>query len=258
MHCLPPKFAWPGLVVLAICLGTSLLSCADSTGSAGVPEPKSVAHWDFNDCDGGSLVDKSGNGLNGGIVGAKCAEGIQGNSLRFNGITDFVHMGTSTRLDLDSNMSLSVWISPSDMAATDYWYEIAAKRNKQNSTFGLNLKVGGSAAPYAQWYFGDGSSFLSVSDTIPLADETWTHIVVTREIKDGGSLMTFFANGVLVKTGRIAALPKPFPNSPFTIGCNSDGIAKPSFFKGRIDELSVYDFALNPAEVAGLYKSIRP
>jgi hypothetical protein len=260
--------AWRGPLIWVPILGFSVFSCLDNS----VPEPvtgpeepvvpgtklKALAHWDFNDCATGTLKDNSGNALNGKIHGALCADGVKGGALRFNGSTDFVDMGMDSRLDLDSNMTLSAWISPSDMAATDYWYEIAAKRKLHNTAYGFAIKVGGRTPPYLQWYFGDGSSFFIATATVPLADETWTHITVTREIEAGRSYMSFFANGKLVKTMAVFGIPDKFPQSPFTIGRNSDPIANPSSFKGRIDEVSVYATALDSAAIAGLYKSFKP
>jgi hypothetical protein len=242
-------------------LGFSILSCLDNTTPGPVvPDSKlkPVAHWDFNDCATGTLRDNSGNSLDGKIHGAACADGVKGGALRFNGITDYVDMGNDARLDLDSDMTLSAWISPSDMAATDYWYEIAAKRTLHNVAYGFNIKVGGPTAPYLQWYFGDGASFLIASATVPLSDETWTHIALTREIKAGRSYMSFFANGKPVKTAVIFGVPEKFPLSPFTIGRNSDPISNPASFKGRIDEVSVYGSALDSAAIAGLYQSFNP
>lgn len=266
-----PGYAWiaarRGPSIWVPILGLFLASCLDNTVPEPIPDPngpvipdpklKAVAHWDFNDCATGILKDNSGNALKGTIHGAVCAEGVKGGALRFNGSTDYVDVGKDARLDLDSNMSLSVWFSPTDLAGSDYWYEIAAKRTLHNTAFGLALK-GGRAGPSLQWYFGDGVSFLIATASVPLAAETWTHIVVTREIEAGRTYMTFFANGKQVKTAAVFGTPDKFPQSPFTIGRNSDPTANQTAFKGRIDELSLYGKALDSAEIAGLYKSYKP
>lgn len=267
-----PGFTWMtarrGRWIWAPILGISVFSCLDNT----VPEPiigpdapvipgtklKALAHWDFNDCATGTLKDISGNTLNGKIHGALCANGVKGSSLRFNGSTDYVDMGLDTRLDLDSDMTLSAWISPSDIAGTESWYEIAAKRKLHDASYGLTLKVGGRATPFVQWYFGDGVSYLSATAPLTLADDAWTHIAVTREIEGKRSYMSFYVDGKPVKTAVVFGVPGKFPKSPFTLGRNSDPGANQSSFKGRIDEVSVYGTALDSAAIAGLYKSFQP
>jgi concanavalin A-like lectin/glucanase superfamily protein len=260
--------AWRGPLIWAPLLGLMVFSCLDNT----VPEPitgpeepvipgsklKALAHWDFNDCAAGILKDISGNAINGKIHGALCAEGVKGAALRFNGASDYVEVGADSRLDLDSNMTLSAWISPSDIAGTEYWYEIAAKRAQHNTSFGLTVKVGGRTAPLVQWYFGDGASFLSATASLVLAENAWTHIAVTREIEGKRSYMSFFVDGKPVKIAVVFGVPGKFPKTPFTIGRNSDPIANQSSFKGRIDEVSVFSKALDSAAIAGLYKSIKP
>lgn len=260
--------AWRGPLIWVPILGLGLFSCLDNSVPEPIPDPngpvvpdpklKTVAHWDFNDCATGILKDNSGNALKGTIHGAVCAEGVKGGALRFNGSTDYVDVGKDARLDLDSNMTLSVWISPSSLGASENWYEIAAKRTLHNTAFGLAVKAGGRTAHSLQWYFGDGVSFLVATATVTLAEETWTHIAVTREIEAGKSYMSFFANGKLVKTVPVFGVPEKSPLSPFTIGRNSDPTANPASFRGRIDEMSVYKKALDSAAIAGLYKAAKP
>lgn len=234
-------------------------ACFDNgSGGAADKSPKATAHWDFEDCASETVRDKSGNGLDGLVHGAVCAEGIKGKALRFNGTSDYVHVGKDSLLDLDSNMTLSVWFRPADMQGTDFWYEVVSKRITQRSAYGFNIKVGGGAAPYMQWYFGDGSSFHSMRSDSPLTDDVWTHVALTRTIHGGTSKMKVFVNGNAVDSATIGVLPEKFPDSPFTIGRNGDPLPNPASFKGSIDEVSVYDFALDPLQVSGLYRTIKP
>jgi hypothetical protein len=234
-------------------------SCFDnSSGGAADKSPRATAHWDFDDCASENIRDKSGNGLDGLVHGAVCAEGIKGKALRFNGTSDYVHVGKDSLLDLDSNMTLSAWIRPADMQATDFWYEVVSKRITQSSAYGFNIKVGGGAAPYLQWYFGDGRSFHVMGSNSALTDDVWTHVALTRTIHGSATKMKVFVNGNLVDTATIGVLPEKFPGSPFTIVRNGDPLPNPASFKGSIDEVSVYDRALDPLQVSGLYRTIKP
>ncbi len=74
-----------------------------------------VAAYSFDAGSGTSLADDSGNGNVGTISGAVwTARGRYGSGLSFDGADDLVRVSASPSLDLDSGLTLSAWVRPSD------------------------------------------------------------------------------------------------------------------------------------------------
>jgi hypothetical protein len=136
-------------------------------------------------------------------------------------------------------MTLEAWVFPT--AAPTTWSTVLMK--EQAGTFTYTLYAGSpSGRPYG--YFNGGATQTTehgVEGPASLPLNTWTHLATTYD----GSRLRLYVNGVEVAsaafTGSIAT-----SGGAFRIGGNS---IWGEFFEGFIDEIRIYDRALEPAEI---------
>ncbi|MDD8017219.1 MAG: glycerophosphodiester phosphodiesterase family protein [Bacteroidota bacterium] len=195
-----------------------------------------------------TLIYDATSNANNGIIknGPVISEGLLGNALSFDGVNDYVQFNTSPSFDVSSAVSVSVWAKlaylPSELplaygalfdSETDNYVLYEDKGNNQ-----LRFKVStsnGAARP-----------------AIPAADVKtgeWIHIV---GVYDGTNAMIYL-NGVLkgtlpltgtVNAGQVAMLGKSSNSSP-------------TYFKGSMDNIQVFNTALSQAEITDMYTSIK-
>jgi hypothetical protein len=190
---------------------------------------------DTHDISGG--LSAVANNFDGGTF----APAIVGQGFSFPSRTaGFLQVAPSSRLDFDNVMSIMLWIKPT-----------AASQGvilSHPAQYSLQRLADGSI----QWTFqqNDGGS---ISATIPnaLPQDVWTHLAVTYE----GGLVNTYVNGQLVHSdSRPAALQTPNASSGLTIG-GQDQQGAPLPFVGSIDELQLFDRALEPWLVDYIYFS---
>jgi hypothetical protein len=144
----------------------------------------------------------------------------------------YVEVPSSPQLDLQKEFTLSAWIKLKtfDVPLID------------RSAFSLNVKMVWKRG-YLQLCI-PGKCYLG---THPIVLDSWYHIVAVFRYDEGaGGHVKFFVNGVEDATEET---PDTFPqqsdyanNPPLFIGANS---AKTSFFYGQIDDISVWNIALD-------------
>lgn len=197
-----------------------------------------------------TLADNSGTGNNGGVKnGLALSEGLVGNGLKFDGVDDYVQFNASPSFDINGNaVSVSVWVKldylPADMP---YGFgpifdsdgdEYNLYEDKANNE--LRFKV--TTANYTAERPGIAGSALKTGE--------WMHIVGVYN----GAQVQIYLNGYLkdshnltgnVKTGQVPMLGKSVVN----------GV--PTFFKGGMDNVQVFNRALSSAEIEDMYKSFR-
>ncbi len=103
----------------------------------------------------------------------------------------------------------------------------------------------------------DNSSNQGASVEAPIATGQWVHVAATLD--DGTGAMTLYENGAVVAqtttTVRPFATLDPTQEPGVGIG-NSNALDNYDVpFNGLIDELTVYNRALTPGEVLGIYKA---
>jgi len=207
--------------------------------------------------------------LGNGAMSPSWVQGVKGGS------AVYLNMGAHLEVPytdsfLPENLSISVWVKPDELYEHNYIVS-------QNYWMGYKLQTQGSGKPFFTYSKTDGliTDADNELDNSVRAGE-WNHIVIslnslTKQLK-------FFNNGQLTRTwteydkgiGPLTRnLVSPDPQ-PFIIGCMAtDAEIAASFmgwitaenygyFKGVIDELRIYNIAVNEAQVLQLYNSEKP
>jgi hypothetical protein len=218
---------------------------ADMETPIQTPKQGPIAAWSFDEIgEGGTVEDLTGDGHTGTIEGAIPARGKYGEALQFDGENDVVKVPDSPEFALAEGFTLESWVRPE--SASNEWAPILAKA------------VGGGAAAHelAYWLYeaghepnvpfgGTESAPGEKNEALgedPLPVNAWSHVALTYD----GSQVALYVNGELVDCS-----PAPSPAPRVIAGELQIGAATESgdYFKGRIDEVRIYNRALNAAEV---------
>jgi hypothetical protein len=194
-----------------------------------------LASYSFNEGTGIILSDSSGNSNTGTLTnGPAWTAGKYSNALSFDGANDYVALGTS--FDIAAKpFTISAWINP-----TDYndWRTIFAKRDswsQNDMRFNWTLET------------GDGNVMLQTPTTnlsfsyVPTRG-VWTYLTVVVNANS----TDLYVNGVLQQSRGSFTLGTDAA-SAVKIGSSQNGTE--DNFKGKIDDLRIYNRALNQSEI---------
>jgi hypothetical protein len=208
-----------------------------------------VGCWNFEEGSGVTAIDSSGNGNNGLIVNATYStdtpsQSLSTFSLNFNNTEagyaySYVTIPDSPSLRPNSSLTLAAWVKAGTFQA-----RMRHIISKQLDSWGGDS--------FVLWYMGDGNIWFDVGGVghiitaEPTANE-WHHIGATYD----GSFMRLYVDGVekvnSTKSGSI-----PYDDSPVLIGADdndADNIPDEGW-NGTIDEVLIYNRALNQTEIA--------
>lgn len=206
--------------------------------ATGAVLPGLVAAYGFEAGSGTSAADSSGQNNAGTLSGATwTTAGKFGNALSFDG-NDMVNIPDAASLDLTNGMTLSAWVYPT---AQSPWGTVILKEATNNLAYALYAR---ESAATAAGYVRIGSSDRRAGSASALALNTWTHIASTYD----GANLRFYVNGV--QTGTLAVTGNMSATTlPLRIGGNT---IWGEYFTGRIDEVRVFNRALNATELQSM------
>ncbi|MDD5675794.1 MAG: LamG domain-containing protein, partial [Chitinivibrionales bacterium] len=221
-----------------------------------------VAAWSFDSAGQAAFGDISGN--NHSITNAGTAvgfvPGVKNNALECPINSSYKLEILNSRVDFNMpNFSIEAWIYSSINTVNP-----GSFYNYKTVLGYLTLNAGISEG-YAFQIIDDGRFELCLSQTVGagwvgcisdsiIKPNTWYHVAGTYD----GSDMRLYINGVLVKQTHDAN-GYIMPHSNAFIGSQvlTDGTVRDRFY-GKIDELTVYNYALDAAAIAQHYAAITP
>jgi len=200
-----------------------------------IPGTNTTAIWHFNEGAGNATNDTSGNGNNGILNGTNWTNGAMGQGLEFDGDDDYLEVLDNPALDITNKISIEAWIMPEVSneinPAIVYHYD--------GNGWYLLLREGNTSSPKPAF---SGLNINEAKSSVGLTIGKWNYIAITYDRQK----VRIFINGILTNdTIETDALTKS--TSSLTIGSTSH--ANNAFFKGKIDEVAIYDRALTPSEI---------
>ena len=207
-----------------------------------------VLYLPLEEGSGNKVVDYSGKGNNGTISGARWTMGKYGNGLEFDGIDDCVEVPDSPSLNITNEITIAVWVNVNNFTKFE---------NILNNGLYRFLHRGE--------YAGDRIYFLYriVEDDNP-GDSSWSHWAGVRtltELEEGkwyhivgiksGNTMSIYLNGI--KERELDCL------TGYTVDTSYISNLKIGTdpFNGTIDEVMIFNKALNDTEIKWLYEHTR-
>ncbi len=216
----------------------------DSLNNIGV-----TAEYRFDECSwngtSSEVKDSSGNDLHGTAKGnANTVEnGKIGRAAYFDGDKDYIEIGNNENLQLDRDASWSLWINPEDIAKGRQGLLF----KHYNNEFELIMEPNG----YISFYHGDGAwEEMTEPRNAKVIQGQWNHVVITRN--NSTKTLSWYINGQKIGTYTYTKEPLVSDNV-LTIGVRNS--YKTYGFKGKIDEVKLFDTALNDDAVIKIYEN---
>lgn len=184
-----------------------------------------VGYWPMDEGAGNKVIDASGQGNTGTITGATWTNGKHGKALSFNGVNDVVAL---SGIALTNTHTVSMWINPT---LGDTYGAVFS----QDNLIGIYYK---SDTGKISFYYGNTNHLFNTA----LNQNAWNHIIISS---NSGSV-TFYLNGV----------PDGVESSATGYTANTIGDDSSSeTFKGKLDDIRIYNRALTATEISKLYSS---
>lgn len=171
------------------------------------------------------------------------AFGIGGRS--FNGTSDYVDMGDSYASFIDGDTkTLAAWVS----AGSGSMDARAVAINTTNSRLGLSISA---ESTWIAEYRRTGDSAAKLNSGSSLSPGTWTHVAVVVN----GTTIQIYINGSLAGSASDVELSPAISGSSKngTIGAWNNNGTRTSFFAGSVNDVRLYNRALDSGEVSTLY-----
>lgn len=206
-----------------------------------------VAYYPFN----GNAGDSSGMGNHGAVSNATVTtgrKGIANSAYYFNGTNAAITVAANSTIQPASALTIAAWISPEAKASG--WSPVLTKRYSSNdpwnsytlithTSFNKKWSLGmssGATGSLGYWMSRDTMSF-----------NNWFFLVATYN----GSSVKIYYNGVLDTTLSTSIATIGYSSLPLYIGYT--GGVNTEYYKGKIDEISIYNRALSANEVMQLF-----
>ena len=192
----------------------------------------------------GNANDISGNGYNGTTFGVPTLTtdrfGNANSAYEFDGIDDLIN--TSSTFDYPDR-SLSLWVNPYDMNGSGTTAHVAITQDDDALNNGV-LRVDFANNEMKLWAGGLTGTYTDNS----ISTNSWIHLVLIRE----NAISKYYVNNVLVFTSIANGTGSTFnPVPDFIIGSGRSTIDQ--FFEGKIDDIKIYNRAINECEIDSLF-----
>ncbi len=203
-----------------------------------------AAHWRFDEGEGETLHDSSGNNNHGTIKGAKWVKNGDGYALELDGEDDCVDCGAGPSLDIRDKLSITTWVYPREREAEGDAGIVGKDYRSYVITYPYPYRADNRVRTYL---FGGGANTYAT-----LAPGQWHHVASTYD----GNMLRLYIDGALasVKGVKLAEVKS---GGHFWMG-RSDGEViwtKDAHFAGKISEVRVYRGALTSEEIAQLART---
>ncbi len=212
--------------------------------------PHAVCYWSFDELSGADVFDSSGHGNHGtAMSGATRVSGRVGGALSFDGVDDYVSIGSDLSQWLGGTATLCAWVSTTASGDNTKWHAPGLTGVEQadgaDDVFWGWLDASGRICVGA----GDGASATS---TAAINDGSWHHVGFTRDSLTGG--VSVYVDGVLHNSSLSEAGDKR--TSFCSLGRIEDTGGTSEYYHGLLDEVRIYDTVLSAAEIASLATGI--
>ena len=204
-----------------------------------------IAHWTFDECNGTTAADVTGNGNTGTLQNGVnwTIEGRFGCAIDLDGTDDFVFVADAPPLDITQNITISAWIYPRSYGTGGPWYggQILTKWGADQRSYAFHLDDSGRVyfrvSPDGQEHGIPGPGTVVSNTQVPL--NQWTHISGVYD----GSFVKVYVNGRL---DNVASYIQGIfsGTNPLAIGSLVNG--NQAWFNGKIDEVEVRSDAQGP------------
>ncbi len=212
-----------------------------------------VGYWSFDEGEGGTAYDYSGNGHDGTIYGTAWTGGVSGSALYYDGLNAYVVVPDSASIEITPDISISLWVTVGSFVSEEHPCLVTRyNAGDQDRVWRMWIHGGtGQVGFYADDNGDDCTPSYTIYSNASLSTDTWYHITATKS----GTSGSIFIDGALdAQENDCPATIDVTEDEPIRMGRRNDG-ATIHYFDGIIDEVRIYDRALSHDEILDLYWS---
>ena len=228
------------MMMLIVLIG---LLCSAGVCVADVLEDALVGAWLFDENQGDTAKDASGNGHNGDIVGAKWVQGKIGTALEFDGKGNIVEIPHDKAFDLTA-YTASAWIKTQP---TGKWQTVLGKEPVAGNPRNYGVYIAGDTKLLGVNYTTGGAWKTAFSKTVA-ADGKWHHVAATFD----GKVLRAYMDGVMEGETK-TEIPPDHNTEPVRIG--RWGAPRGDYIV--IDEVAIFSEALTEDEIQNITMNLR-
>jgi hypothetical protein len=219
-----------------------------------VPAAGPVGWWEFEDGAGPTVSDSAGD--NDGMIAGDVnwvAGQVGSYALAFDGAGDhLVTFGNNDSLDVDNSLTISAWVNMDNLAS--YYFVV----NKQPSgtaggnypgNYGLRIRLGDGYVQLTH-QTSTGVAYSIYTSSSGIAAGAWHHIAAT--LAEGGTV-NFYIGGSPAGSSPQSGVFGILNDEPVRMGTRKDGY---SYFDGTMDDVRIYDYELDAADVMRVYQGL--
>ena len=221
-----------------------------------VPTNGLVGYWPFN----GNANDESGNGNNGTNNGATLTTDRNGNvnsAYSFDGLSNFIEIPSSSSLQVNSAYTISSWVF---MDYQNYHFidqhSIISKINDGDWYGGYELRINGLSNINNVGAFATTGNIGGVNidiGTPNVVTGQWYFVTVTYD----SSVLKIYLNNIEVGNTLISG-DLQTSNNKLRFGRRGEGNSYNCWYKGKMDDIGIWNRALTQQEITNLYTSTVP
>jgi hypothetical protein len=214
--------------------------------------PSLIGEWNFEEGKGDTASDTSGNGNTGTLVnGPMWTTGKKDNALSFNGVNNYVGIGSLGISDESKPFTLEAWVKVNDYSN---YPQIIANGDGSVSNinnFHINLS-----------FYNDGRILLETGKaqvwdtgkftTSSFSTGVWYYVVATYDGSKTLSGEKIYVNGVEQSTTNYGADSGAW-SIPYDVWKIGSATPPAAFFNGTIGDVRIYNYARTPAQIVSDY-----
>jgi len=221
-----------------------------------------VGEWKFDDHTGTYANDTSGNNNNGSLGGGTAgymptwqssSSCHSGSCLKFDGTDDYIDMGNGASLSPTANgITVEAWVYRTATLTGGYRWDIVAKSGWCGGSYSMGID---SPTNNVEDYVTVNGSCVGMDGSLFPMNQ-WVHEVMTA--KAGGKLIAYI-NGIdVAETSLAAGTLNDNSNSLKINGYSFGQDVNPANLQGMIDNVTIYNYARTPAQIAWDYNRGKP
>jgi hypothetical protein len=227
------------------------------------PQNGLVGWWTFDGkhMSGNRAFDASGQGNYGTLTGSNGLPvrtiGKIGQGLSFDGVDDYVELGTPSIIRITGSITLSAWIKASTLTGTDRRIITKGSPGGQGFSYGIDITNDNGSYQALMVLTSSGADYFGRYSATTISTGQWYHVVGVYNAAN--QTVDLYLNGALdngIKLGTIQSSINDSSGDPFRIGTDSQGIMS-DYWNGLIDDVRVYNRDLTRDEIKRLYNSGR-
>jgi hypothetical protein len=187
-----------------------------------------------------SDVRRDGSGLGLTYSGSRGEQVKFRNALSFDGVDDYVDLGTGGWANITGDITIVAWVMPNTVVGD----HIIARKGYSVSPW--NFCQCGSSFYF---FYTVGGAWGGISKANVFVQGRWSHLAATRKFDGTTATLKLFVNGIEVASATRSGVPDT-TTVRASIGYDNN---VSNFFNGFIGEVRIYNRALSASEVQQLY-----